>query len=197
VPDYRSIGRIIRLQIQTSSLKVYAEPRRYYTPEPIRHVDALDVDEGRIAAVIDGREVVDVHSAVHPASRNRGNGNMLSVVFTGHYAIMRQKFGEHLADGVAGENMLVDYDARLNLSDLENGLVIQNARGDRLELGMVSVAHPCVEFSRFSLDNLDASPQEVSQTLRFLEGGTRGFYGVVTSPLPARIEVGDRLLARV
>lgn len=197
MPDYRNIGRIIRLQIQTSSLKVDGEPRRYYTPEPIRRVEALQVDDGRITAMIDGHEVVDVHSAMHPDSRNRGNGNMLSVVFTSHYSIMRQEFGAHLVEGVAGENILVAYDDRLHLADIEHGLVIRNAHGDELELGTVSVAHPCVEFSRFSLDDLDASPQEVSQTLRFLDGGTRGFYGVVTSALPARIEVGDTLLARV
>lgn len=194
--DLQLIGRIIHLQIQTSSLKVDGEPRRYYTPEPIRRVEALDVSEGRIVGLVNGGETVDVHSAAHPDSRNRGNGNMLSVVFTGHYEILRERYGEHMLRGIAGENMLVEYDRRLELSDVERGLVIERQDGPRIEFDTVSVAHPCVEFSRFALDDLDAPPKQVSETLKFLDGGTRGFYMVVTSPLPARIEVGDMLLAR-
>ena len=194
--DYRTIGRIIQLQIQTSSLKIDGEPRRYYTPEPIRRVEALDVLEGRIAGCVDGRDTVDVHCVAHPESRNRGNGNMLSVVFTGHYEILRQRYGEHMLPGIAGENMLVEYGQRLEPSDVERGLVIEGQDGRRIEFDTVSVAHPCVEFSRFALDDLNTPPKQVSETLKFLDGGTRGFYAVVTSPLPAWIEVGDMLLAR-
>lgn len=194
--NYWPIGRILRLQIQTSSLKVDGDPRRYYTPEPIRTVEALDVSEGRIVGMVDGRETVDVHSVAHPASRNRGNGNMLSVVFTGHYDILRERYGQHMLPGIAGENILVEYDRKLELSDVQRGLAIERQDGNRVVFDTVSVAHPCVEFSRFALDNLDAPPKQVSETLKFLDGGTRGFYAVVTSPLPARIEIGDTLLAR-
>ena len=194
---YRTIGRIIHLQIQMSSLKVDGDPRRYYTPEPIRRVEALDVSEGRIVGSVEGRETVDVHSVAYPESRNRGNGNMLSVVFTGHYEILRQRYGEHMRHGIAGENMLVEYGQRLELSDVERGLVIEGQDERRIEFDTVSVAHPCVEFSRFALDDLDAPAKQVSETLKFLDNGTRGFYAVVTSPLPARIEIGDMLLARV
>jgi hypothetical protein len=193
---YRELGRIIHLQIQQSSLKIDGEPRRYYSPEPIRQVESLHIADGSISGVVDGSETLDVHCAIHPQSRNRGNGNMLSVVFSGHYRIMQEEFGEHLVPGVAGENILVDFEGRLNLDDVEKGLAVESVDGTRIEMGTVSVAHPCVEFSRFSLDNLEASPQEVSRTLKFLDGGTRGFYGVVTSELPATINVGDLLLVR-
>lgn len=194
--EYRSLGKIVGLQIQTSSLKVDGEPRRYYTPEPIRKVERLYVADGVVSGQVDGHEVLDVHCAVHPESRNRGNGNMLSVVFSGHYDLMRQEFGEHLVPGIAGENILVDYAGRLTLEDVERGLAIRDNDGNLVEFGTVSVAHPCVEFSRFSLDDLDASPKDVSKTLRFLDGGTRGFYCVVTSDLPATISAGDELLVR-
>lgn len=195
--EYREIGPIIRLQIQTSSLKVDGEPRRYYTPQPIRGVQALEVTEGRITGRVHGRDTLDVHSAAHPQSRNRGNGNMLSVVFTGHYDILRDRYGGHMQPGIAGENILVDYAVRLQLGEVERGLLIEGQDGRRIAFDTVSVAHPCVEFSRFALDDLDAPAKQVSETLKFLDGGTRGFYGVVTSTLPARIEIGDRLLARV
>ena len=194
--EYRSLGQIISLQIQTSSLKVDGQPRRYYTPEPIRQVQALEVDDGTITGEVDGEPLLDIHSANHPQSRNRGNGNMLSVVFSGHYDIMQTEFGQHLVPGIAGENILVQRDGRLTLDDVQAGLAIERPDGTLIQLDTVAVAHPCVEFSRFALDNLDASPQEMSQTLRFLDGGTRGFYGTVTSALPATIGVGDRLLVR-
>ena len=194
--QYRSLGRIIGLQIQTSSLKVDGEPHRYYTPDPIRKVERLYVADGVVSGKLDGQEVLDVHCAMHPESRNRDNGNMLSVVFAGHYEQMQQEFGNHLVPGIAGENILVDHAGRLTLDDVQAGLAIKGADGCLVEFGTVSVAHPCAEFSRFSLDNLDASPQDVSKTLRFLDGGTRGFYCVVTSELPATIQVGDELLVK-
>lgn len=194
---YRTIGRIIRLQIQTSSLKVDGEPRRFYTPEPIRSVERLDVSDGRITGVVDGREILDIHSAAHADSRNRGNGNMLSVVFTGHYEMLRERFGPHLVNGIAGENILVECAGRQLLSDVERGLAIENHDGGRIEFDPVMVAHPCVEFSRFALDDLNAPAKSVSETLKFLDNGTRAYYGVVSSSLPARIEVGDLLVVRV
>jgi hypothetical protein len=193
---YRELGRIAHLQIQQSSLKIDDEPRRYYSPDPIRQVETLHVADGSITGIVDGKEMLDVHCASHPQSRNRGNGNMLSVGFSGHYRIMQKEFGDHLVPGIAGENILVAFESRLNLEDVDKGLAIETADGSRIELGTVSVAHPCVEFSRFALDDLDASPQAVSRTLKFLDGGTRGFYGVVTSNLPATINVGDLLLVR-
>lgn len=193
--DYRPIGRIVRLQIQTSSLKIGGE-RRYYTPEPIRQVEALAIAEGSIAALVDGEETVDVHSAVHPQSRNRGNGNMLSVLFTGHYKEMRERFGEHIVEGVAGENILVEYDDRLYLDDVQAGLAIEGPDGRRITFDTVSVAHPCVEFSRFSCGDPYVPIRQVSEALMFLDRGTRGYYAVVSSELPSRIEVGDLLLAK-
>ncbi len=194
--SYRSLGRIIALQIQTASLKVDAKPRAFYTPDPIRQVEKLYVADGVIAGSVGGLEVLDVHCAVHPGSRNRGNGNMLSVVYTGHYDLMRAEFGEHLVPGIAGENILVEHAGRLTLADLEHGVAIRSPDGSLLRFDEVAVAHPCVEFSRFSLDDLEADPREVSQTLRFLDGGTRGFYCTVSSELPATIHVGDDLLVR-
>jgi hypothetical protein len=193
---YRSLGPIVHLQVQTSSLKIDGEPRRYYTPAPIRKVERLYINEGVISGLLDGHEVLDVHCALYPESRNRGNGNMLSVGFTGHYEMMQQEFGPHLVPGIAGENILVEHPGRLTLEDLQQGLAIRNDDGEIMELGTVSVAHPCVEFSRFSLDDLNADPKAVSNTLKFLDAGTRGFYGVVTSSLPATIQPGDELLVR-
>lgn len=196
MPDYRSLGSIVHVQVQTSSLKVDGEPRRYYTPEPIRNVERLYINDGVISGLLDGLELLDVHCVLYPESRNRGNGNMLSVGFTGHYEIMQQEFGAHLVPGIAGENILVEHPGRLTLEDVERGLAIRTSDGEIQEFGTVSVAHPCVEFSRFSLDDLNANPKDVSKALKFLDGGTRGFYAVATSELPAMIRPGDELFVK-
>lgn len=195
--EFREIGPIVRLQIQRESLKVADPPRKRYDPAPILSGLEMRVENG-IATIEEGGEaVLDVHCQAHPRSRNRGNGNMLSIGFTSHYDKMRAEFGAHLTDGIAGENVLVDAGGMFALDDLEAGMRIQLSDGGVVDLSPVVVATPCVEFSRFCMGDPDADPRDVSQTLRFLDGGTRGFYAYVAGGLPATIRTGDLLLARV
>src|SRR3954471_6610206 len=101
------MGTIVRLQVQESSLKVGTKPRRY-EPAPIRSVPALRISvAGVVGLVQNGQAIVDVHHHDHPASKNRGGKNGISLGFTTHYRAMRNQFGEHLPDGIAGENILI------------------------------------------------------------------------------------------
>ena len=195
--EYRELGRIVRLQVQESSLKAGAPRRQHYDPTPIRCGDLLEVSHNSVHAVDGEHRWLDVHCAAHPESRNRGNGDMLSIGFTGHYASMRDRFGEHLIDGIAGENILVEFDDVLQLTDIEGRLSIRGDDGRTLEFARVEVAHPCVEFSRFCLADQDAPGLAVKETLQFLDGGRRGFYCFIDDDLPQQIRVGDRLLARL
>ncbi len=202
--DYRQIGRIVRLQIQRKSLKQTLEPKpgsarspeRYYDPVPILAGEQLWIAES-VAAMPRGDEVVmDVHCAAHPNSRNRGSGNMFSIGFTSHYDKMREEFGEHLSDGIAGENLLVETMESFEVEDLSDGLVVRGLDGAEVEFGEVAVAAPCVEFSRFCLANPYADPGPTSEALRFLDGGTRGFYAWIATGLPAMLRTGDVLLLK-
>lgn len=203
--EYVEIGEIVRLQIQRESLKVdmpdgerpELRVRRYYDPTPILASDALAVADNLVTVEGDEGPVVDVHCVSHPRSRNRGNGNMLSVGFTGHYDKMRDRFGEHLTDGIAGENILVDNRAVLSIDDLEAGMRIETRDGQVLDFDPVTVAAPCVEFSRFCLGDLTAPPLDVKETLQFLDHGTRAFYAYIASGLPVTLRTGDRLFRRV
>jgi hypothetical protein len=187
------IGRIVRLQIQRESLKRGPVGARYYDPAPVAVVEQLMLTrDGAVAPGPDGTEQIDVHNARHPASKNR-EINPVSVGFTAHYAAMRRRFGEHLVDGIAGENILVESDRILALADIERGVVILGDDGRRVELTGASVAHPCVEFSRHALGRLDATPLVVSQALRFLDNGVRGFYCCVESPKTFAVRLGDRV----
>jgi hypothetical protein len=148
VVDY--IGKIVRLQAQTSSLKVGASPRRY-DPAPLRSLRALRLTaDGAIGMAETGAPTVDVHHADHPASKHRG-GNGVSLGFTSHYAIMRDRFGAHLTDGIAGENILIEAEREFHEDELAGGIVIAGEDGARVELGEIAAVAPCVEFPRFAL----------------------------------------------
>jgi hypothetical protein len=190
----RPIGTIVRLQIQESSLKVGDKPRRY-DPAPIRTVPAISLSPAGVVGLAEnGEPVVDVHHHDHPASKNRDGENGISLGFTPHYVAMRQRFGQHLVDGIAGENVLIATDRQFQEEDLAGGVVIQGTDGRRLELRPVIVAAPCVEFSRYALRFPDGARPDatVTEALRFLDTGMRGFYASYTGE-PGVIEVGARV----
>jgi hypothetical protein len=190
---WQELGRVVGLQIQRSSLKVGPRGDRYFDPAPLLPVETLYVTHDGAAADALGTQL-DVHNALHPESKNVGGKNDVSIGFTSHYAIMRARFGERLRDGVAGENILVACERPITLDDLAGGILIEGDDGRRLELGRVLVAHPCVEFSRFALNDPAAPAALVSETLKFLDGGVRGFYAGAELSEPARVEIGDRVL---
>lgn len=104
----REIGPIVRLQVQTASLKVGEAPRRRYDPSPLLHVPALALDaDGAVGLIPTGDPVVDIHNRRHPSSRQSHGVNALSIGFTSHYDRMRERFGDAVVDGVAGENIIV------------------------------------------------------------------------------------------
>jgi hypothetical protein len=190
----QAIGTVVRLQIQESSLKVGSTPRRY-DPAPIRSVPALSLSPAGVVGLAEnGETVADVHHHDHSASKNRGGENGISLGFTAHYVAMRQRFGQHLFDGIAGENILIKVDRQFPVEDLASGVVIEGANGRRLELRPVIVAAPCVEFSRYALKFPDDKRPDatVTEALRFLDAGMRGFYATYSGE-PAVIEIGARV----
>jgi hypothetical protein len=190
----RLIGTIVRLQVQESSLKVGDKPRRY-DPAPIQSVPALSVSSaGVVGLAKKGQSIVDVHNHDHPASKNRRGENGISIGFTGHYRVMRQRFGQHLADGIAGENILIEADRQFQEEELAGGVVVEGTGGKQLELRPVIVAAPCVEFSRYALKFPDGDRPDttVTEALQFLDAGMRGFYATYEGE-PAVIEVGARV----
>jgi hypothetical protein len=188
------LGPIIRLQVQAEKIKSGDGIRERYTPhENLTRVDALRLDSGGVSGVtVEGHLINDVHHRDHPRSRFRGT-NGISLLTTGHYAKMREQFGNHLADGIAGESILIDCDRVLLLEDLAQGIVIGDGAG-AVQIGPWSVAHPCAPFSRFAVQfPEDARPdRRLKDALQFLDEGTRGFYGLLENqPKGLEIRVGE------
>ena len=193
----RILGTVVRLQVQASSLKVGDSPRRY-DPSPLQVVHALTVTPGGVIGVTGEADgLIDVHHQAHPRSKNSGGKNGISFSFTSHYDAMRERFGPHLGDGIAGENVLIELadDARLvTLDELTDGVAFIGDERPPLALERVIVAAPCVEFSRFALRfPEDRKPDTtITEAIRFLGDGIRGFYGAYEGE-PAVLRVGDRL----
>jgi hypothetical protein len=193
----RPFGEIVLLQVQIASLKVGETPWRRYDPAALRQVPGLELTaEGVSGLSGDGARLPDVHNQNHPASKNRGGTNGISLGFTAHYDHMRARFGAHLGDGIAGENILVRLDRpdpRVQADDLRGDLVIATA-GGAVRLRDLFVAAPCVEFARYALRFPDdcRPDRSVTEAVQFLDAGTRGFYARYAGE-PAVVRVGDRV----
>jgi hypothetical protein len=183
------LGPVARLQVQPSRLKPGPAGARAYDPSPLTPVDALRVDARGATGLLAGTEVADVHHADHPDSRSRRGRNGLSVMTTGGYARLRAKYGPHLADGVAGESVLVDAPGGLG-AELEGRALEVVTAGGPVRLTRVAVCTPCVEFTRWCL-RLDPDAgvdDEVLAGLDTLDGGARGLLAVAD---PGVIRPGD------
>ena len=187
------VGTVVRLQVQRSRLKPGPAASRVYDPAPLLEVEALEVGPRGVVGQTSDGPVLDVHHADHPDSRNRRLANGLSLLPRAHYAALRQRYGAHLVDGVAGESLLLDTDGPWTEADLAGELWLETVDGDLLPLDGAAAAPPCVEFSRFCL-GLPPGPvgPDVRQALVDLDGGARGYYARVDGT--GRVERGARLL---
>jgi hypothetical protein len=188
------LGRIVRLQVQVAPLKRGDKPDRWYDTDRIRRVTSLAVTEDGVVGRVDGEDVVDVHHRDHPQSRHRGD-NGISLCTTGHYRLMRERFGDHLVDGLAAENVLIEREGWLGLEDLADGVAVVAGEGrDRgeLVLGSAVVAQPCVEFSRLAVGEEHAG--SLREPLQALRDGVRGYYLTVEAGAGTVLREGDRLV---
>ncbi len=186
------LGKVVRLQIQRSSLKVGEKPNRWYDTAPLWPVPELTLTSGgALAQLPNGESTPDVHHAAHPQSKNNQGKNGISIGFTAHYAAMQERFGAQVAEGCAGENILVATEKKVTSEMLSAGLAIQTTTG-LAWLQEVSVAAPCKTFSKYLSGS--SEPEIIKQTLQFLDNGTRGFYCVLAHDNAVKIAVGDEVL---
>jgi hypothetical protein len=189
----RIIGTIARLQIQRDSLKRGSKPTRTYDPTPLLSVARLHVTPDGALGAQDGAWLVDIHHRAHPETKNDDGLHGISLGFTSHYASMRERFGERIAVGCAGENIIAAADRRLTYEDLAGGVAIVSPEGkERVRLRVLQVAHPCRPFTGWALGR-QVEPEVLKDHLKFLDGGMRGFYCMGEGA--GIVSIGDQVAA--
>ncbi len=154
------------------------KPNRTYDPRPLLPVPALAVHPDGACGSAGGGWVVDVHHRAHPETKNEDGLHGLSVGFTSHYAEMRERFGPHVAVGVAGENIIVDTDRHVTWDEMAPGCAVLDAGGRELvRLKVLQPAHPCRPFTGWALGG-QVEAGVLKEHLQFLDDGMRGYYAV-------------------
>lgn len=188
----RTIGTVTRLQIQRGSLKRGEKPARLYDPAPLLSVPALNVTpDGAFGGSPDGAWIVDVHHRAHPDTKNEDGLHGISLGFTSHYDAMRERFGDRVQVGCAGENIIATAERRFSYDELAGGVAILAPDGtERVRLRVLQVAHPCRPFTGWALGK-QVEPEELKEHLQFLDNGTRGFYCVGEGA--GTVSLGDQI----
>ena len=197
INDWQRIGRVVQLQIQVKSMKqTLPDGIRIYQPEKALHrVDAFKIDADGASAIIDGQLVLDKHNARHPESHNNGS-NPISIGFSSHYKALRKRFGEHVALGVAGENVIVETARTFSEDDFQfdSEIAFQTQDGELIVIQDLFAMPPCKPFTRYCLGYDPDDPHMIKSSLQFLTNGMRGFAGRPVNTSPYILRVGDTIL---
>ena len=197
VEKIRELGHIKLVQLQPSGLIIQTPNGEYYDPSRRLVVDQLFITQQGIEALTpSGERVLDIHHMDHPG-KAYGNGDLVCIGFTSHYAAMRAHFGGHMVDGIAGENITIEYDREIWPEDLGQQIGIENQKTGRMTVfDLVRYAAPCEEFSHFVAQSQDRRlpADKLKSTLKFLGNGRRGYLLVLRGGQEgAHVRPGDRV----
>ena len=197
VDNLHELGRVKLVQVQPTGLIIETPSGSFYDATRRVEVDRLLItSKGIEATTPEGEHVLDIHHIDHP-DKAYGNNDLISIGFTAHYDAMRARFGKHMVDGIAGENIIIEYGEEVWPKDLEQQIAIENKEtGHRTLLDVVRFAAPCDEFSHFAArsqqERLPAA--ELKAALQFLTNGRRGFLLVlIDGQEAATVQPGDRV----
>ncbi len=183
VEKTREIGAVKLVQLQPTGLIIETPSGYFYDASRRVEVDQLLITSKGIEATTPrGEHVLDIHHLDHP-DKEYDDDDLVCIGFTSHYNAMRARFGDHMVDGIAGENIIIDFDQEVWPEDLGQRIAIENAETGQLALlDMESFAAPCHEFSHFAAQSQDKKlpADELKSILQFLGNGRRGFLLVLS-----------------
>lgn len=197
IENIRELGRVKLVQVQPNGIIVETPSGYFYDASRRVEVESLFIKSHGIEAITpEGKHVLDIHHINHP-NKAYGNDDLVCIGFTSHYEAMRARFGEHMVDGIAGENIIIEYEQEVWPEDLGQQIAIENTdTGHRVLLDVVSFAAPCEEFSHFAANSQHKRlpAEKLKATLQFLGNGRRGFLLVLSdNQEPATVRPGDRV----
>lgn len=197
IENLHLLGNVKLTQLQPTGLIINTPSGEFYDPSRRVVVDSLQISPLGIEAITpDGEHMLDIHHIDHPDKKYE-NDDLVCIGFSSHYAAMRARFGDHIVDGVAGENIIIQVEKEIWPEDLGQRIGFQSSEtGDLTLLDVVRYAAPCEEFSHFVAQSqhqrLPAA--ELKATLQFLGNGRRGYLLVLSDgQKSAIVQPGDRV----
>lgn len=195
----RKLGKVKLVQLQPSGLIIETPTGYFYDASRRVEVDRILITSRGIEANNpDGERVLDIHHLDHP-DKAYDDDDLVCIGFTSHYEAMRARFGAHMVDGIAGENIIIEYDEDVWIQDLGRQIAIENAEtGYQTILDVVCFAAPCEEFSHFAAQSQHERlpSRELKAILQFLNNGRRGFLLVMQEGQDAAtVQPGDRVFS--
>jgi len=195
----RELGMVKLIQIQPSGLIVRSVENEIYDPSRRVEVSSLFITSLGVEAVSsNGERVLDIHHIDHP-DKAYDDEDLVSIGFTSHYEAMRNRFGKHVIDGTAGENIVVEFEQEVWMDNIGQQIAIENSNtGEKTYFDVTRFAAPCNNFSHFVADKQDERlpAAELKSTLQFLNDGRRGFLLVLSADqISATVQAGDRVFA--
>lgn len=191
------LGYVKLTQLQPTGLIINTPSGEFYDPARRVVVDSLQISPLGIEAITpNGEHVLDIHHIDHP-DKKYDNDDLVCIGFSSHYAAMRARFGEHMVDGVAGENIIIQAEKEIWPEELGQRIGFESSEtGDITFLDVVKFAAPCEEFSHFAAQSqhkrLPAA--ELKATLQFLGNGRRGYLLVLSDGQePVIVQPQDRV----
>jgi hypothetical protein len=199
VKKLRQLGEVKITQLQPSGLIIETPSGYYYDASRLVEVDCLKITPLGIEAITsEGETMLDIHHISHP-DKAYDEDDLVCIGFTAHYQAMRGRFGEHMVDGIAGENIIIEYPEEVWSEDLGQRIGIENTEtGELALLDLLSYAEPCSEFSHFAAQSQKQKlpADRLKSILQFLGKGRRGFLLVLNkNQEQVFVRPGDKVFA--
>jgi hypothetical protein len=193
----RQIGQVKLTQLQPNGLIIDTPAGEFYDTSRLMVVDRLKITPlGIEATTPEGEHFLDIHHINHPG-KAYDKDDLICIGFTSHYQAMRDRFGEHMVDGIAGENIIIEFEKEIWPEELSDQIAIENAEtGQLVLLDLVRFAAPCSTFSHFAAQSQhEKLPAEnLKAVLQFLGNGRRGFLFLLSdNQEEAFVQPGDKV----
>ena len=172
------LGTVKLTQLQPIGLIIQRPSGYFYDHTRLMSADRLIITPSGIETFTpDGKRVLDIHHLEHP-DKAYENDDLICIGFTSHYAAMRARFGDHMQDGAAGENIIIECQEEIWPEQLGQQIAIENnGTGSFAYLDVIRFAAPCEEFSHFAANSKEKRlpAKELKDVLQYLGNGRRGF----------------------
>ena len=191
------IGKVKLTQLQPTGLIIDTPSGEYYDTSRLVVVDQLRITPlGVEATTAEGEHVLDIHHINHPG-KAYDKDDLICIGFTSHYKAMRDNFGDHMVDGIAGENIIIEFEEEIWPEDIGQKIAIENTNTGKLVLlNLVRFAAPCSTFSHYAAQSQHEKlpADQLKSVLQFLGNGRRGFLFLLSDHQEdAFVQPGDKV----